>query len=46
MSAQPQNPSPTPNVRLACIELSRFRRLAQTQVKIDKKTTILVGANK
>src|SRR6218665_3988685 len=45
MSAQPQNPSPTPNVRLACIELSRFRRLAQTQVKIDKKTTILVGAN-
>lgn len=45
MSAQPQNPSPTPNIRLACIELSRFRRLAQIQVKIDKKTTILVGAN-
>src|SRR6218665_788991 len=38
-------PSPTPNVRLACLELSRFRRLPQPQVKIDKKTTILVGAN-
>jgi predicted ATP-dependent endonuclease of OLD family len=45
MSEQPQQPSPTANVRLACIELSRFRRLAQTKVKIDKKTTVLVGAN-
>jgi len=45
MNAQPQKSSATPNVRLACIELSRFRRLAQTQVKIDRKTTVLVGAN-
>jgi hypothetical protein len=45
MNAQPQGSSPTPSIRLSCIELSRFRRLAQTRVKIDKKTTILVGAN-
>ncbi|MGJ7581431.1 AAA family ATPase [Variovorax sp. RHLX14] len=45
MSAQPQQLPTAPNVLLACIELSRFRRLAQTQVKIDKKTTVLVGAN-
>lgn len=45
MSAQPQRPSPTPNVRLTCIELSRFRRLTKTQVNLDPKTTILVGAN-
>lgn len=45
MSAKPQNPTPSPNVSLSCIELSRFRRLAQTRVQIDKKTTVLVGAN-
>jgi predicted ATP-dependent endonuclease of OLD family len=45
MSAQPANPAPAPNVCLACIELSRFRRLAHALVQIDKKTTVLVGAN-
>lgn len=45
MSAQPQKPSQAPNVSVSCIELSRFRRLAQTRVHIDKKTTVLVGAN-
>lgn len=45
MSAQPPTPSQTPNVSLTCIELSRFRRLAQARVQIDKKTTVLVGAN-
>lgn len=34
-----------PNVSLSCIDLSRFRRLVQTRVQIDKKTTVLVGAN-
>jgi hypothetical protein len=45
MSAQPPTPPQTPNVSLSCIELSRFRRLAQARVQIDKKTTVLVGAN-
>lgn len=45
MSAQPQAPATAPNIRLACIELKQFRRLAQTKVRIDKKTTVLVGAN-
>jgi recombinational DNA repair ATPase RecF len=45
MSAQPLKPTQAPNVSLSCIELSRFRRLAQTRVQIDKKTTVLVGAN-
>ncbi len=45
MSAQPLKPPQAPNVSLSCIELSRFRRLAQTRVQIDKKTTVLVGAN-
>lgn len=45
MSAQPQKSSATPNISLACIELSRFRRLMRALVKIDKKTTVLVGAN-
>lgn len=44
MSAQSPKPL-TPNVSLSCIELSRFRRLTQTRVQIDKKTTVLVGAN-
>ncbi len=45
MSAQPPKPPQTPNVSLSCIEISRFRRLAQVRVQIDKKTTVLVGAN-
>lgn len=42
MSTQPPQ---SPNVSLSCIELSRFRRLTQTRVQIDKSTTVLVGAN-
>lgn len=34
-----------PNVRLACVEISRFRRLSAIRVSIDAETTILVGAN-
>lgn len=45
MSEQLPKPLHVPNVSLSCIELSRFRRLAQIQVHIDKKTTVLVGAN-
>jgi len=32
-------------ITLRCIELRQFRRLAEVQVDIDEKTTILVGAN-
>ncbi|SUX55782.1 AAA family ATPase [Chromobacterium vaccinii] len=45
MSAQPPPPLQSPNISLTCIELSRFRRLAQARVQIDNKTTVLVGAN-
>lgn len=45
MSVQSPKPSPSPSVSLACIEISRFRRLAQTRVQIDQRTTVLVGAN-
>lgn len=45
MSEPWAKPHPAPIVSLSCIELSRFRRLAQTRVQIDKKTTVLVGAN-
>ena len=33
------------NIRLACIEISRFRRLSTVRVAVDAETTILVGAN-
>ncbi|UTH74434.1 AAA family ATPase [Chromobacterium sp. IIBBL 290-4] len=45
MSEQSLRHPQAPSVSLACIELSRFRRLAQVRVQIDKKTTVLVGAN-
>lgn len=32
-------------VKLACVELSKFRRLAKVRLNIDPTTTILVGAN-
>ncbi|WP_343237720.1 AAA family ATPase [Stenotrophomonas sp. ISL-67] len=35
----------SPNVSLACVELNRFRRFSRALVKIDKQTTVLVGAN-
>lgn len=45
MNAQVPQPPQTANVSLSCIEVSRFRRFARTRVQIDKKTTVLVGAN-
>lgn len=45
MNVESPKPTQVPNVSLTCIELSRFRRLGQVRVKIDKKTTVLVGAN-
>jgi predicted ATP-dependent endonuclease of OLD family len=45
VSAQSPKLVSTPNVSLSCIEISRFRRLAQTRAHIDKNTTVLVGAN-
>ncbi|ALU91505.1 hypothetical protein Hrubri_4360 [Herbaspirillum rubrisubalbicans M1] len=34
-----------PPLRLACVEICNFRRLAKTRVELDESTTILVGAN-
>lgn len=32
-------------IRLACVEVCNFRRLARTRLDVDESTTILVGAN-
>lgn len=32
-------------IRLACVEVCNFRRLAKTRLELDEVTTILVGAN-
>ncbi|WP_175786943.1 AAA family ATPase [Burkholderia anthina] len=32
-------------IRLACVEVCNFRRLAKTRLELDDATTILVGAN-
>lgn len=32
-------------IRLACVEVCNFRRLAKTRLELDEATTILVGAN-
>ncbi|KRW57819.1 AAA family ATPase [Pseudomonas sp. TTU2014-080ASC] len=45
MSVKTSKPCPSVSLSLSCIEISRFRRLAQTRVHIDQKTTVLVGAN-
>lgn len=34
-----------PFIRLSCIQVCNFRRLAQTRMDMDAKTTILVGSN-
>lgn len=34
-----------PPIRLACVEVANFRRLANTRLELDEATTILVGAN-
>lgn len=33
------------DISLRCLELNKFRRLGKIRLEIDKKTTILVGAN-
>lgn len=38
-------PAGSPPIRLACVEVCNFRRLAKTRLEIDADTTILVGAN-
>lgn len=38
-------PSASNGIKLSFVELSLFRRLGNIQLDIDKKTTILVGAN-
>lgn len=34
-----------PPLRLACVDVCNFRRLAKTRLELDEVTTILVGAN-
>jgi hypothetical protein len=41
-AAAPSGASP---IRLACVEVCNFRRLAKTRLELDEATTILVGAN-
>lgn len=36
---------PSGDIKLRFVEICRFRRLSKVQLDIDKKTTILVGAN-
>lgn len=38
-------PNVSPPIRLVCIEVCNFRRLACTRLDLDEATTILVGAN-
>lgn len=38
-------PSDASPIRLACVEVCNFRRLAKTRLELDEATTILVGAN-
>lgn len=38
-------PPGAPPIRLACVEVCNFRRLAKTRLEFDETTTILVGAN-
>ncbi len=45
MSSNVKSKLTSPNVRLACIEICRFRRLSSIRVSIDAEITILVGAN-
>jgi predicted ATP-dependent endonuclease of OLD family len=43
-TAPPEMPPLLP-VRLACVQVSNFRRLAQTRLDLDEAITVLVGAN-
>lgn len=38
-------PNVPPPIRLACVEVCNFRRLACTRLDLDEETTVLVGAN-
>jgi hypothetical protein len=38
-------PAVVPPIRLACVEVCNFRRLATTRLELDAATTILVGAS-
>ncbi len=38
-------PNVSPPIRLACVEVCNFRRLACTRLDLDEETTVLVGAN-
>lgn len=38
-------PNVSPPIRLACVEVFNFRRLACTRLDFDEETTVLVGAN-
>lgn len=44
-SAEAAAPPGIPPIRLACVEICNFRRLARTRLELDEATTILVGAN-
>lgn len=44
-SAEAATTSSDPPIRLACVEVCNFRRLAKTRLELDETTTILVGAN-
>lgn len=44
-TGNPSNKRVIPSVRLACVEICRFRRLCSVRIPIDAETTILVGAN-
>lgn len=44
-ASKPADSKSGPALRLACVEICNFRRLAKTRVELDESTTILVGAN-
>lgn len=44
-SAEAVAPPGASPIRLACVEVCNFRRLAKTRLELDEATTILVGAN-
>lgn len=44
-STESSSPAEPPPIRLACVEVCNFRRLAKTRLELDEVTTILVGAN-
>jgi predicted ATP-dependent endonuclease of OLD family len=44
-SAEVAAPGGASPIRLACVEICNFRRLAKTRLELDEAATILVGAN-